>query len=443
MGSRHSVASVLVVGAGLAGLSCAWRLQRAGFDVEVLESAAVPGGRIRSEREGSFLLDRGPSFFSSHDRSILSLAEGLKLGTALRDLPGRPDAILQAGTFEPVRPSEDPYLQHSKVLSGISKWRLQRLRFEQLRRRSQLDPLHPELAGSFDGENLAGFLHRTVGAEARDHLIEPYLSHLLGADVAGMSSAAFLLLLTRYSGAAPKYLEGGMGRLSTGLAESLSVRYGYEATEIETQSDGARVRYRVAGREGSAVADAVVVAIPGADVAQICPKLCPSERGFFEGIDYAPATVVHLMLDEPPDLPFRSVAFPHRPGFGLSGLAVCHHKRGAAPEGRGLLSVGLTEAATHRLQGESNADIGGLVLDNLSNTPVGMLSPQAIAVHRCARSVPVFRPGALAAYQRFLRRGERSPRLIFCGDYLLGYGGESALNSGLRGASELAHCLSH
>ena len=229
--------------------------------------------------------------------------------------------------------------------------------------------------------------------------------------------------------------------MCNGLAESLSIRYGYEATSIETESDGARVRYRAADREGSVVADAVVVATPGTDVPLICPKLSPSERGYFEGIRYSTEFVAHLMLDEAPALPFRSVAFPRRPGLGVAGVVASHHKIAAAPEGAGLLRVGLTEDAARRLGDATDADVGGLVLDNLSRTPIGSLSPAAIRVQRCTRAVPTFGPGTLLNYRRFLGRGERSPRLVFCGDYLLGFGGESALQSGQHAASEIAHCI--
>ncbi|KQT89398.1 hypothetical protein ASG49_16660 [Marmoricola sp. Leaf446] len=50
---------VVVVGAGLAGLAAALRLQRAGLGVEVLESAAAPGGRVRTDEVDGTLLDRG------------------------------------------------------------------------------------------------------------------------------------------------------------------------------------------------------------------------------------------------------------------------------------------------------------------------------------------------------------------------------------------------
>ena len=47
------MAGIVVVGAGAAGLVCAWRLQRAGHEVQVLEQAAAPGGRLRTERHGA------------------------------------------------------------------------------------------------------------------------------------------------------------------------------------------------------------------------------------------------------------------------------------------------------------------------------------------------------------------------------------------------------
>ena len=39
---------VLIIGAGLAGLSCAYELKQAGFDVILLEARTRPGGRVRT-----------------------------------------------------------------------------------------------------------------------------------------------------------------------------------------------------------------------------------------------------------------------------------------------------------------------------------------------------------------------------------------------------------
>jgi phytoene dehydrogenase-like protein len=50
---------VVVIGAGLAGLSCTLSLQASGIPVTLLEASDAPGGRIRTDMVEGFLLDRG------------------------------------------------------------------------------------------------------------------------------------------------------------------------------------------------------------------------------------------------------------------------------------------------------------------------------------------------------------------------------------------------
>jgi phytoene dehydrogenase-like protein len=54
-----SSAEVVVVGAGLSGLSCALFLEQAGLDVHVVEASDAVGGRIRTDKVDGFRLDRG------------------------------------------------------------------------------------------------------------------------------------------------------------------------------------------------------------------------------------------------------------------------------------------------------------------------------------------------------------------------------------------------
>jgi protoporphyrinogen oxidase len=50
---------VAIIGAGLAGLSCALSLQSAGVEVTLLEGSDAPGGRVRTDTVEGFRLDRG------------------------------------------------------------------------------------------------------------------------------------------------------------------------------------------------------------------------------------------------------------------------------------------------------------------------------------------------------------------------------------------------
>jgi len=50
---------VIVIGAGLSGLCCALRLHEAGRDVTVFDQHDRVGGRIATDVQDGFLLDRG------------------------------------------------------------------------------------------------------------------------------------------------------------------------------------------------------------------------------------------------------------------------------------------------------------------------------------------------------------------------------------------------
>ena len=56
--------SVVIVGAGIAGLMCARRLVDEGIDVSVLERTARPGGRMATERFAGAVFDTGAQFFT-------------------------------------------------------------------------------------------------------------------------------------------------------------------------------------------------------------------------------------------------------------------------------------------------------------------------------------------------------------------------------------------
>jgi len=437
------LASVVVVGAGIAGLTCAWRLQQAGHDVEVLEREATPGGRMRSERHRGYLLDRGAQFIASGYRNLHELAESLGLGSRVENLACTRNAVLREGRLHPGDYDSLGEILRSDLLSTRAKARLPRLLFEILRHRRRLDPLHPEKAADIDREDMADYLRRIVGEEALEYLLAPAFSSTFDSDPEDLSGA-FALLAIRFlaGGFRLQCFDEGGGLLTRTLADRLSVRVGWEASSVESEAGGARVRYLAPSGERSLIADAAVVAVPGSLVTRLCHHLTEAERGFFEQVRYVRGMIVHLLLEAAPKtLPYYGVAFPRLEGLDLYGMAVDHHKPGAAPEGAGLLNAALRSSVAARLFGVPDEAVVEYVLDNLARTPVGSLAPVDAVVHRWDPMLPQFHAGYLGHLRSFLSRSERTPRLAFAGDYLVGPYTEAALTSGLRAADEVVRSL--
>ena len=76
---------VIVVGAGLSGLTVAYRLLQSGYDVEVYEARKRPGGRVFSVNVGGFIEELGGKDLSDGGdaSSILSLAKELQLSASM------------------------------------------------------------------------------------------------------------------------------------------------------------------------------------------------------------------------------------------------------------------------------------------------------------------------------------------------------------------------
>lgn len=442
------MASILVVGGGIAGLACAWKLQRAGHEPIVLEREAVAGGRMRSERvatpRGVFVVDRGAQFVASGYRNLHAVADVLGLGARLHPVGRTSNAILRDGRLHPGDYGSLLELARSKLLSTGAKLRLPRLLLELALRRGHLDPYRPERAAAIDRESLADGLARIAGEEAMEYLFAPAFSSTFDADPED-HSLAFALLTTRFvlGGFRLEAFEGGIGALTEALAAQLDVRTRCHVVAVESDADGARVRWREDGADRELAADAAVVALPGSLVPGVVATLTGEEKAFFDAVRYVRGMVCFLMTDRAPaSLPWYGVAFPRREDVGLYGLAVDHWKPGVAPAGAGLLNAALTKTAAERLRDAPDDAVVSHVVEALARTPVGRLAPIASAVHRWDPMLPLFPAGHLARLAAFHGRRERSPRLAFAGDYLIGPYTEMALTSGLRAATEIARTVS-
>jgi oxygen-dependent protoporphyrinogen oxidase len=105
-------ATVAVIGAGITGLTAAFRLHQRGFRVRVFERGARTGGAIRTLREDGWLAEAGPSSVQFGAPELKALVRDLGLESRL--LTAHPAAkkrfIVRGGKFVPVPMSLGSFL---------------------------------------------------------------------------------------------------------------------------------------------------------------------------------------------------------------------------------------------------------------------------------------------------------------------------------------------
>jgi len=97
---RRTHPKIAVIGAGLAGLTAAHALRRAGHDADVFEASARIGGRCFSERSAfadGQIAERGGEFLDTAHKEILTLAKSL--GLAVDDVLADETAETEAWTW--------------------------------------------------------------------------------------------------------------------------------------------------------------------------------------------------------------------------------------------------------------------------------------------------------------------------------------------------------
>ncbi|WP_030261579.1 protoporphyrinogen/coproporphyrinogen oxidase [Streptomyces violens] len=331
---------VAVIGAGIAGLTTAHELQRAGLSVRVYEKQRHVGGRMRSFRHDGYTIDEGAEQLPRHGyRATWELIE--RLGVPEGDVPrigGRlgmwRGARARPGVAEP-----------SALLTGAGlgpRARLDLARFlAQLgRQRAEFDADHPERTplGTTTVKELAGRYH----SDLHDYLLQPVAGSFFGWDTARSAAAPMLSLLLDAGGPASWHTyASGMDLLARRLAAGLDVVTGSEVHEVVADRDSAGLR--IGG--GVVTARAAVLCVPAPVAARLHANPSADEAAYLSACTFTPTLKVSCLLDRPlgPRAgvePLYLLLTPDAEDSVLSGVIADHVKHSArAPAGKGLLTL--------------------------------------------------------------------------------------------------------
>jgi monoamine oxidase len=336
-------ADVVVVGAGISGLSAARALEGAGRSVVVLEATGRVGGKMRTERVGTDHVDVGAHWIGPGQDRIAALGRELGVPTKPQPLDGRTVLLVGDRRYEyrGTIPFLSPRVLADIGLGAVRLWRMHRgVGFDG----SPRDPRRAELDAVTVGQ-LRDRLYRTRAA--RD-LFDMTLRLLLGAEPAELSalySLAFfesgsgLRRMSSFKGGAQQdYFVGGSQQLCERLAQRLARPVELRAPVHAIAQDGDCVSVR--SEQGERRAGHCVLAIPPPMVPPFTPALPATVDAFIKRTHLGAYT--------------KAIAVYERPWWrdrGLNGIALATDGPlqmvvdGAAESDRGILVGFITGAA--------------------------------------------------------------------------------------------------
>lgn len=340
-GRKH----VVVVGAGVAGLTAAWTLQRtaANVDVTILEASERAGGKIITHFEDGvgdrpFLLEAGADAFLARQKPWayqLALDLGLQDEILPTDDANSGVSVVDNGQLLPlprglnlILPTDWDAFSQSPLISAAGQARMAQERV--------IPPRQDD-----EDESVSEFVTRRLGAEAMEKLAEPLLSGIYSAHPEEQSILAtfprFRELerqhgsLLRSLDTRPRQQSSATPSGSVAPATFISFKNGTETlvrtlaaqvqgklhlrssvTEIARQGDG----YRVVLAEDGAVgvphidADGIVLAVPARVAATLLASIAPAAISPLRELRTVSSGVIYLA--------YRSNEIAQPPaGFGV------------------------------------------------------------------------------------------------------------------------------
>ena len=438
----HTRRRVLIVGAGVAGLTAAFRLQQAGVPFEVWEASSRAGGMVGSHDEDGFTTEAGPVGVLEDDTGAVPLAR--ELGVPV--VPADPDAtrrwVVRDGHLKAFPSSP------LGVFNGdhLPPWRAASALLEPWRR-----------VGREDDETVHAFLSRRFGRGVADAFSEVALVGITAGDPRSTSVDAMfptwrtlershgsllrgLIAQRKQAGKRPRKLHAfGPGRMEA-LVEGLHahVRHGAHLSRpvASLRRDGDDWVARDA-QQRDGVFSHVLLATGAQVSASLLRSVDPTLAELLASVPYAPMRVVGLGYrreDVPHALDGYGFLVPEQPRVRSLGVLFSSSLfPNQAPRGHVHLRVlmgGVRDPDAVTLSGE---DALAVATRDLQRT-LG-IHARPVHVHQVTWSdaIPQYGLGHHSWAQRVKQHAAALPGLALCGG---AYGGGVGVNDAVRSADE-------
>lgn len=428
---------VVIAGAGISGLTTAFRLIRQGLRVEVIEAASRAGGVIGTECANGVLYERGPNSILNTSPLIGQLIDELGIASERLDMDAACSKryIVRSGGLVALPTSPVAFLT-TPLFSARAKLRL------------LCEPFVARGSAHVE-ESVAQFVSRRLGREILDYAIEPFVAGVHAGDAAALSLIAAFprlhALEQRYGSLIQGQIRGarersqqaersrhsaasfsfraGMQTLTNALARAaVSIRTGSKVLNVRRCDDGTwLVAVHANGGVAHIKSHAIVLAIPAYEAAPLVQPYAPAAARALAEIPYAPVVSVAAVYSR------KNVAHP-LDGFGF--LAPRVERRGIlgtlfsssmfehrSPAGKVLVTTFIGGQRDPQLAGLPDDEIMRVSTDELASLIGTRGSPRFCAVSRWPRAIPQYVLGHLERISIAHEAELAWPGLFLCASY--------------------------
>ena len=458
---------VVVIGAGISGLACAYRLKQLQIPSVVLEAGERAGGAIATVRREGYLFEAGPQC-PRFPASVWQLVRELNLESKF--VAGDPKAkryILRNGHLH-LAPFSPQGLITTQLVGAGTKFRI----LTEVFRTSHPPPQE---------ESLAEFVQRKFGGEILDNLVDPIVSTVFLGDSYKMGMESAFPALVNWERSDGSLVRGairarkakknaetpdgssapakpnashsslrvtdslpslgsftsGMGALPEKLAEQLEIRYQAAAVGVSllrSDNGGVENNWEIKFANGERlVTENLVLAVPAYAAAQLLTNALPQLATLLQEIEYAPMCVVSQAYE-------RSSVANSLDGFGFmvprrEGLqTICTFWNSSlfpqrAPEGKVLLTsfarIGGAKDCAETVTAENAKTLG------ITGDPVERM------VWKDSRALPQYNVGHARRVEEIGGMLQALPNLHITGNFLKGRSIGDCVDSAFRVAENL------